>query len=57
MFAIAVNPPPPGVAVLACRCGVVLDLADLQRSGAGEHPNGDPLLGQIVCAACVNRSW
>ena len=50
----AVQPPPPGHAVLACRCGKALDLTDMRIRDAGRYGNGDPRLGRITCATCAN---
>lgn len=47
----AVEPPAPGIAVLACRCGAVLDAADMRRR-RGRHPGGQPIAA-IVCKECV----
>lgn len=50
----AVYPPPPGRAVLACRCGTPLDLTDMHTRDAGRYGNGDPKLGAITCADCAD---
>lgn len=45
-----IEPPPPGVAMLACACGAVLDSADMHRS-RGQHPGGPPI-ARITCCDC-----
>ena len=50
---IRVNPPPPGVAVLACACGRVLDADEMHRLPPS---TGDARwLRPIVCEECADR--
>lgn len=52
----AVRAPRPGVAVLACHCGRVLDAADMHRSGTGGAAEGDDpdclTVRRITCKEC-----
>jgi hypothetical protein len=50
------TPPPPGRAVLACRCGVMLDLDDMRRPTRqwDRTPSGAPI-EPICCARCARR--
>jgi hypothetical protein len=53
----AVMPPQRGRAVLACRCGQVLDLADMCRVPQRNRPaerSGTAIL-PIMCAQCARR--
>lgn len=47
--------PPPGRAVLACRCGRMLDLVDMhrppQRDGPGKRAG--TAIDPILCARCA----
>jgi hypothetical protein len=52
--ATALAPPPPGRAVLACRCGDMLDLNDMHRPG--RRPDRDRSgirIEPICCAQCA----
>ena len=50
---IRVHPPPPGVAVLACACGRVLDAGEMVRLPTSR---GDArYLRPIVCGECADR--
>lgn len=48
---ITVQPPAPGTALLACRCGAVLDADDMHRS-YGRWPGGQSIPA-IVCQECA----
>ena len=53
--AVGVRPilaPPPGVAVLACRCGQVLSLPDMQRRPTTSATSG-PTVAPIRCRRCA----
>ena len=51
-----IEPPPPGVAVLACACGAVLDSADMHRAGTGLTSGDAPdclTIRRITCRSCA----
>jgi hypothetical protein len=51
-----IDPPRPGVHVLACRCGRALDAADMHRAGTGLAGPNDPdclTIRRITCAECA----
>jgi hypothetical protein len=51
----AVQPPPPGVAVMACACGQMLNLAEMRRM---QLVNRAAVIDPIVCADCErDRAW
>lgn len=53
---IVVTPPPAGQAMLACRCGAVLDAAQMRRLvPAGADPRS-PVIRPIVCGQCAGRA-
>lgn len=45
--------PPPGVAVLACRCGQMLDSAQLRRRPRPGQDGAGALIERIVCGDCA----
>lgn len=47
--------PPPGRAVLACRCGRMLDLVDMHRPPQRDVPGGraGTAIDPILCARCA----
>jgi hypothetical protein len=50
-------PPPPGRAVLACRCGVMLDLDEMHRPDRGPDRAGTGVrIDPISCARCARES-
>lgn len=51
-----VRAPRPGHAVMACRCGAVLDLTDMRRAAPRQ---GDTRpIAPIVCPVCASgRGW
>lgn len=51
MIPDVIAPPKPGVAVLACRCGKVLDLADMHREPRLQG-HSTPVR-PIVCVDCA----
>jgi hypothetical protein len=52
--AAARAPPPPGRAVLACRCGVMLDLNDMHRPDRRADRNSSGIrIEPICCARCA----
>lgn len=53
---IEIVPPPPGRMVLACRCGAMLDLAELHRQRSGgdpDSPRSGFRIDPIRCRACA----
>jgi hypothetical protein len=53
-LATALAPPPPGRAVLACRCGVMLDLNDMHRPDRRPDRNRSGIrIEPIYCARCA----
>lgn len=46
---IRITPPPPGVAMLACRCGAVLDARDMWRQPIGCRT---ATIATITCRKC-----
>ncbi len=52
-----ITPPRPGRAVLACRCGAMLDFADMCRPQRHPHRirNGAPI-DPIQCRRCAGRT-
>lgn len=53
-LATALAPPPPGRAVLACRCGVMLDLNDMRRPARRSDSNRSGMrIEPICCARCA----
>jgi hypothetical protein len=52
--ASSLAPPPPGRAVLACRCGVMLDLDDMHRPARRPDRNRSGVrIEPICCARCA----
>lgn len=54
------NPPPPGRAVLTCRCGVMLDLDDMHRPDRRPDRTRSAMrIDLILCARCarVGHHW
>lgn len=49
--------PPPGRAVLGCRCGQVLDLADLRTlpQRYGPHQRAGTAIPPVMCPRCARR--
>ena len=52
---LRVRPPKPGRAVLACRCGRVLDAAQLCRPAVRWEGTGGVSIAPIVCGVCAVR--
>lgn len=50
---VEIDPPAPGVAVMACRCGAVLDLADMHRPPRPGNTGAAPLIDPITCEECA----
>lgn len=51
------TPPPPGRAVLACRCGTMLDLDDMHRPDClPDRARSDMRIDPISCARCARES-
>lgn len=50
--------PPPGRAVLACRCGRMLDFADMHRSPQrfGHTQRAGNVIEPILCSHCAYRT-
>lgn len=48
-----VVPPPPGVAVLACRCGRVIDTSDCRWLPTARPDKAGPVFPRIVCPECA----
>lgn len=58
---VRVVAPPPGVAMLACRCGRVLDAAQMRRAHppgrrAGRGVGHGAVVRRIVCQTCARQS-
>jgi hypothetical protein len=53
---IRIRPPQPGVAVLACRCGVVLDAADMHRVLQPRVEGSSPAVERIACRVCAAQA-
>lgn len=47
---ITVQPPAPGTALIACRCGAVLDAADMHRQPIGCTT---AVIARITCRSCT----
>lgn len=50
----AFEAPAPGKAVLACRCGTVLDAADMCRYPRPGNPGAAPRIARICCRECAS---
>jgi hypothetical protein len=50
---IRIRPPAPGAAVLACRCGRILDGADMRRVRQPRAEGSMPAIERIACAPCA----
>ncbi len=55
--AAVLAPPPPGRAVLACRCGVMLDLDDMRRPTRRlDRTRSAVRIDPICCARCAREA-
>jgi hypothetical protein len=50
---VVVTPPLPGVAVLGCRCGRVLDADELRQLPTVRPYKAGPVIPRIVCPRCA----
>ena len=51
---VVVAPPPAGAAVLGCRCGRVVDAAELVWQPTARHEMAGPVFPRIVCPRCAS---
>lgn len=59
LYPMAVLAPEPGRAVMRCRCGEMLNLADMRRLEPPRSPSGWPIgavIRPIVCRSCASEA-
>jgi hypothetical protein len=53
---IRIRPPKPGTALLACRCGRVLDAAQMRRVRQPRTWGSAPAVERIACTPCARAA-